>query len=360
MKIAVLRYSLNLQTDADSSVGGGKLTRAVLTRLVDAGHDVTVVGPAGKNTIDWLRANAVTYSPDTFTLARYQACAVLTGPRNSFYGPTLANTYRLLATLPLDARAAYLQWDCALPFAFHPEFDSGLAKAGCSWQSISHLNWFVFAQGTDPACRAQGGGKSIGYDKIGFQFKRCFFELEEMSGVPLAVECDVVPKFAYFGSDRPGRLREFKRWFHQPNAPAVDVYGRWSVASKVECQRSNVTFMPHCPEAEVQHRLNRYLATLYIADAAYVKSDFVAQRFFENAQAGVVTLYSDRLQPSIACVVPDALKLTPAGFATEAERVRVASYNERQGMVELNRWATRSLADSSPHTLTRCVEEWLR
>ena len=51
--------------------------------------------------------------------------------------------------------------------------------------------------------------------------------------------------------------------------------------------------------------LNHYTATLHSADAAYIKNDFVAQRFMENAMAGVPVIYSDKIQPTVRSVVGD-------------------------------------------------------
>jgi hypothetical protein len=110
-----------------------------------------------------------------------------------------------------------------------------------------------------------------------------------------------IPRLGYFGADRPGRIKELARWA-QSGVP-IDVYGRWSDANKAAVGGDNVQFCSPVHEADVPSLLNQYMATLYIADPAYVTQDFVAQRFFENVTAGVPVVYSDRIQPSIVAAL---------------------------------------------------------
>ena len=81
-------------------------------------------------------------------------------------------------------------------------------------------------------------------------------------------------------------------------------------------------------------RLNKYAMTIYIADGAYVKQDFVAQRLLENARAGVPVAYSDVLQPSVKKMLLNTRNLNmmmrdPAELRARFEAV-VAMTTERR------------------------------
>lgn len=327
MKIAVWRYGLPLQTAAESKVGGGLLTEAVLQAL--QGHDVQLLDKAQGS------------------LAGCDAAVVLTGPSNGLYAG-YRRTYELLDGF--KGKAFYCQWDCALPFQFNPAPIKGEplpSPMGACWTVLTqverqHVN--------ERACPE------------GVRHHLCFFELAELDQQWLAPCTDPIPAIGYFGSDRPGRLPELERWA-QSDVP-IHVHGRWSDKSRARLQRPNVVFHGPVPEQHVAERLNRYAATLYIADSAYVRQDFVAQRFFENARAAVPTFYSDKLQPSIK----RALINTPGGLAMMvktpgqlAQRFAALAAQDRSALVQTHQAMARRIRVWKPgHTVAEAFEALLQ
>lgn len=287
-RVAIWRHGLPLNSGAESNVGGGQISDAVVRHLASR-CELVAVGPVNKKAHEWLKSLGVTIQP-TEDLASFDAIVILTGPSNPLYDG-FSFTYRALATarvVPL-----YLQWDVALPLALDP-------KNGCppirALRVATQLHSLV----------ARKAGRSNGYVSSSVGFVPCFFELLELGREPIEVRVPEHHRFAYFGSDRPGRMKEFSRFFGGRDAPLVDVYGRWSKKS-IESLGPNARYVGLVPENEVRSKLNAYASAIYIADAAYVKSDFVAQRFFEQSWSGVPVAFSDRLQPSVWRLLQESL-----------------------------------------------------
>ena len=286
MKIALWRYGLPYQHAGNSTVGGGLIAQAV-TKALSKDHELHLVGKASKDVAAVIADDPqfAGYHPDATDLKGYDVAVILTGPANGLYAG-YAKTYELLASF--KGHAVYCQWDNALPFNFAPKPVSGTPMPS----PMTPKRWTLMTQvplGRLPE-RATVPGVS---------YAQCFFELCEMDE-PWLYACpaqDVVPRIGYFGGDRPGRMKELKRWA-EADIP-MDIYGRWSDKSQAKLALPNVTFKGPVPEGQVHELLNTYALTLYLADGAYVKQDFVAQRLLENARAGVPVAYSDFLQPSV-------------------------------------------------------------
>ncbi len=298
MKVAVWRYSLSLQTELDDKVGGGRITHGIVSALLRLGHEVTLCGGVSPSSGLQLVAEGCRLQKDLLNLKGFDAAFVMTGPRNMLYGAkSIPETYERLASLPKGAPAAYFMWDCGLPFMFRPERDAGFAKlSGRGWADVKHLDWSLVYQGLETSCR-QRGGDSVAYASTPYRYVRAFLELGEVMGDPLPPATEYDNALGYFGSDRPGRLAEVKRFlapFHS------HVYGKWTEASRAKVASPSLEFREPVPEHEVYARLNRYLATVFITDKAYAVADYLTKRAFECALAGVPVLYSDRIPASLA------------------------------------------------------------
>jgi hypothetical protein len=317
MKIALWRYGMSMQTDAQSTVGGGLLANATIRTLVAQGHSVDVVGPIAKG-LD-VRQLGAQHRP-TLDIGRYGTAVILTGPFNPLYGDAAFDTYRRLATFA--GPVAYAQWDVALPFHFNAMDRPKVAAIAKVTQTDVHRDkrWFVLSQTAEQHLRASGSA-SVGYATTQFTHVPCLFELEELNRPALAPHPGPIPAIGYFGSDRPGRIAEVVRLLAAPGAPPSHLYGRWSAKSLHAISAPAGTAAPigYCgmvPEAQVACTLNTYACTLYLADPAYIKTDFIAQRFFENVTAGVPVLYSDKLQPSVrGAIAPEWVCESPAALA---------------------------------------------
>lgn len=343
MKIAVWRYSLGLQTELDSTVGGGRITSRVLEALRRAGHSVTVASKVSPQTGAWLAQQGIAVEPALMDLSDYQGALVLTGPANVMF-KGMAETYERLASLPPGAKAAYAQWDSALNFQFHPDTAKAFReKCTVNWNRMHHLEWTLMTQIDEWFCRFSSS-KSTGYGWVPYKYTRCLFELAEWSEPTLPICKSPIPAVGYFGSDRPGRLRELKRWFYQTGVP-VHIHGRWSDKSKAQLACPNVEFKPPIPEGEVRSHLNRYALTLYMADPQYIKQNFIAQRFFENAMARVPTAYSDKLQPAVQSTVDQGLVVREPGQLKAMLDVAKSAY--RGSLVALNQECVSRLAMAS-------------
>lgn len=348
MKVAVWRYGMGFQMEADSKVGGGQLARRVVEEVIAQGHTPVVVGPAGAQTLKWLEDIGVEHNKALVDLRKFGAALIVPGPCNLRFG-NVTQTYTRLASLPKDAPAAYCQWDAALPFAWCPEKISGFPKeCDVTSKDFARLRLHLLTQQLEVDARAT---KSVSLAAATAPFKhvRCLFELEEWQ--PAEALGATVPKheaIAYFGSDRPGRLRELARWFTPAGAPPVHVYGQWSAKSKERFKSApNVEFRDGVPEGAVRGLLNTYTATLYAADPLYVKTDFIAQRFFENAMAGTPTIYSDFLQPTIrnAPGVSEFVAWSGIDLNDLFERFRTARRFERAAIVDRQRGVVAAVAD---------------
>lgn len=291
MKIAIWRYGLPYQHASNSTVGGGLISQTV-TAALSAHHELHLVGKASKEVaVECERvaqSNELStfagYHPDATDLAGYDAAVILTGPANGLYAG-YAKTYELLDGF--KGHSIYCQWDCALPFNFAPKPVSGVEMP-----SPMSARWTLLTQVPSHLLGTRRPPPEVDHEQ-------CFFELCELDQQWLG-SCraqDVIPRIGYFGGDRPGRMKELKRWV-AADVP-FDIYGRWSDKSIAKLKRPNVEFKGPIPEGQVAERLNQYAMTIYIADSAYVKQDFVAQRLLENARAGVPVAYSDMLQPSV-------------------------------------------------------------
>lgn len=332
MKIALWRYGLPYQHADNSTVGGGLIAQAV-TKALSAQHELHLVGKASKDVEAVIADDPqfAGYHPQATSLDGYDAAVILTGPANGLY-PGYAKTYELLDGF--KGHAVYCQWDCALPFVFAPKPVQGVPMPS----PMSPTRWTLLTQ--VPVTRIPERHTAEGIDVV-----QCFFELCELDHewLPACRPSKAIPRIGYFGGDRPGRLKELKRWA-ESDCP-IDVYGRWSDKSKAKLARPNVVFKDPVPEGQVHELLNRYALTLYIADAAYVKQDFVAQRLLENARAGVPVAYSDHLQPAVKKMLMNTRNLrlimkTPADLRARFEatlgmemRARVKVVQNHQDMV---------------------------
>jgi hypothetical protein len=363
MNVAVWRYGLPLQVEAQSTVGGGKIAGELLKTLKKQGHNVTVVGPVSKGVEQWL-ADAGIAHKRTNDLSTMDAAVVLTGPFNVMYGDGVFDTYRRLATL--NGKAIYAQWDVALPFHFAADRSTKFA-ADCHVRTphlLKNKEWFLFTQLEEEHVRASKAASTM-YATAPFKHVRCLFELVELEKELLKPVKNPVPAIAYFGSDRPGRMRELLRWFGAPGSPPVHLYGQWSEKSLAELMKNqgfepNIEYRGKIPEGRVTEVLNQYVMTFYMADPAYVKTDFIAQRFFENAIAGVATYYSDKIQPSVRKTVPSGLVLEDPKQLKEAfQHVVSMPFKKRLGLVHQHQEAILSFAKSHPHSMRNAFEQVL-
>lgn len=363
MKVAVWRYGMALQTSDKSTVGGGLLTAAVVRALVAAGHTVHVVGPVAKGCD--VRTLGAAHVPGARTLAGYDAAVILTGPYNPLYGDAAFDTYRRLAGF--SGVVAYAQWDVALPFHFGAMLSpkaAALAKVHPD-DVLRDKHWYVLAQTSEADLRAKTG-KSVGYATAPWTHVPCFFELEELQRPALAPVEAPLPALGYFGSDRPERVPEVLRWFAAPGAPPVQLYGRWSpkslqAISAVQGFDVSFEYRGTVAEAAVARTLNGYAATMYLADTQYVKTDFIAQRFFENVTAGVPVLYSDKLQPSVRAAIPsDLICHDVAELTAKYAVLRSLAPAARREHVRLHAEAVRAFARRRTDTLTHALAQVLR
>lgn len=337
MKVAMWRYGLPYQHAGNSTVGGGLIAEAVTTAIAES-HDLHLVGKASKDVEAIVQGDDrfSGYHPDADDLTGFDAAVILTGPANGLY-PGYANTYRLLDGF--KGRAIYCQWDCALPFNFAPK-----PVKGVEMPHPSYAKWTLLTQ--VPKTRLPERAAPDGVNAV-----QCFFELCEMDMPWLQARkvAKVIPRIGYFGGDRPGRLKELQRWA-QADVP-IDIYGRWSDKSKAKLQRLNVTFKDPVSEGTVHSLLNSYAMTLYIADGAYVRQDFLAQRVLENARAGVPVVYSDFLQPSVKRMListgnlgmmvrtPHELRAKFEAILSLTDRTRKALVEKHQTMVgDIRKW----------------------
>lgn len=317
MKVGVWRLGAGFQTEDDSAIGGGRIARRVVLDLHELGHEVTVFGRASIPTSMWLQGLGVDHQPKLLNMRGFGAAVVLTGPFNPLYD-ALYETYYRLATL--EGLAFYAWWDAALPFNFEPErvkFFASKCKV-TSRDLMQGKKWMVLTQMSE--------GHVPEKHRV-VPMRRCFWELAEVHNeVPMEPGCEYVPRFAYFGSDRPGRLKELRRWFGGADAPPSDLYGAWNAKRLAEVQGPKLTYRGPVAEGTVRRRLHGYAATLHSADPEYVRTDFVAQRFLENAMAGVPVVYSDQIQPSIkAAIDPRWIVRDSSEMAQWWERLQVPS-----------------------------------
>lgn len=352
MKVALWRYGLPYQHAGNSTVGGGLIAQAV-TKVLSERHELHLVGKASKGVEAVIHEDPqfAGYHPEATNLKGYDAAVILTGPANALY-PGYAKTYELLDGF--KGHAVYCQWDCALPFTFARRPASGFEMPS----PMSPKRWTLLTQ--VPATRLPKRATAEGVEVV-----QCFFELCEMDEQWLGA-CrvqDVIPRIGYFGGDRPGRIKELKRWA-EADLP-MDIYGRWSEKSQAKLARPNVVFKGPVPEGEVHARLNRYALTLYIADSAYVKQDFVAQRLLENARAGVPVAYSDFLQPSVKKMLMNTRSLglmvrNPAELRERFEATVGQDMKRRRAVVEKHQAAVRRIRTwKHGYTVAEAFEEIL-
>jgi len=360
VRVAVWRYGMALQTGDSSTVGGGYLSHRVLKRIADLGHEVHVVGPVAKGS----REGSIQYV-ETKDLRRYDAVVILTGPFNPLYGDAAFDTYRRLATF--EGPVAYAQWDVALPFHFGAMSSPRVAQlARVQTEDVfRNKRWFVLAQTRGEDLRAMKS-KSVGYSTAPFERVGCLFELEQMEQAELPVAKKVTSAVGYFGSDRPGRMAEFARWFVSDKSPASHLYGRWSAKSLKEMHDARgldlaCEYRGMVTETSVVSTLNKYATTMYLADPQYVKTDFIAQRFFENVTAGVPVLYSDKLQPSVKATIPrDLVCSTMDDFVAKVDMVTKLSHKQRVRMVDEHRAAVRQFATMRVDNVATALEKVLQ
>lgn len=337
VKVVVWRYGLPLQTGMESTVGGGLLTSAVLRALP---QNATLVGKRAKG------ATVTLPCKPTLDIQDADVAIILTGPGNGLYGEYAA-TYQRLSTMKPGSKVAYLQWDVALPFHFNPTAPQPLPPLP------SGVRWFVLSQ-CDGKWERSRRAKAAGYSTAKFEHIPCFFEQAQLAVPHRSVVASPFPRLAYLGSDRPGRMRELARYLR--TGVEADVYGRWSDKSLREAQTwGRVRYCGTVPEALVPELLGRYAATLYVADPIYIRSDFVAQRFFENGTAGVPVAYSTRLQPSVERVVPQFV-VEPERLCQWLKEQCALSASEREQAVAAHRSAIGSLQKPGFLTIGEAIQ----
>lgn len=354
MKIAVWRYGMSFQTAEQSTVGGGLLAERVLDRLIHLGHEPALVGPVARD------SKLAHFHKPTTNLKGYDAAVILTGPFNPMYGDAAFDTYRRLARF--SGRALYLQWDVALPF----RFDAMLSKKVSELARVSHEDvtankqWFVLTQTSEADLR-----KKKCYASAPFTHVPCLFELEQLHpSLLLPVNPQPEARLAYCGSDRPQRVREVQRYLCANDSPPSVLFGRWSEKNLRELAMLSMqspAYSGTIPELAVTRTLNRFASTLYIADNEYVKTDFIAQRFFENAAAAVPVIYGDSLQPSIAAVVPlEWVAQGPKELAERCREIELMDGRKRKARVEDNRRIVQAVAqEHQARSLTNALRRAL-
>jgi hypothetical protein len=355
MRIALWRYGLPLQSANESTVGGGGLSMAVIETLLEQGHQVDIVGPCAKDFS--LRKERLARVP-RLNLRNYDAAVILTGTYNPLYGDSAFDTYRRLALF--EGPVVYCQWDVALPFHFNAMLSpKASVLAGVTNEDV-HRNksWRIMAQTKEADLRAKGS-TSVGYNSVPFRHVSCLFELAELRRPFLPVSERRIQAVGYFGSDRPGRIAELRRWFCTETSPDLHVYGRWSDASKAKVSGQNIVHLPPIAEDSVASWLNSHLCTMYLADAAYVKTDFIAQRFFENAVAGLPTLYSNAIQPSIKPFVSPWICSSNEELTKRFAQLRSQTEKARAATVAEHRAAVQAFASSRTDAITPALKEAL-
>jgi hypothetical protein len=205
----------------------------------------------------------------------------------------------------------------------------------------------ILTQTPEATLRARKA-RSVGYADTPFQHVPCLFEMEQLERTPLDPRRNPpIDNLGYFGSDRPQRVAEVLRYLCDNESPPSILYGRWSAKSLQQLASRSMrspTYSGPVPELRVIPWLNNHTSTLYIADRDYVATDFIAQRFFENAVAGVPVIYSDQLQPSIAKVVPADWCVRDARELREAhEAIAALTPKRRAARVRENMLAALSL-----------------
>lgn len=300
MKIAVWRMGAGFQFAEDSVVGGGAIGVYLVDRLKELGHEVTVLGPAKTAVRERLRTSGYDFEEEPPSLSKFDVCVILTGPFNALYS-ALYPTYERLAKF--EGRVVYAWWDTALPFHFAPHRVKLFAsKCKVTARDLErNKSWRIFTQ----IKKFPSKLPPTALPPFEVPLVECFWELSKLDGNYPELCAEPIRRFAYFGSDRPGRVAEVARWFGRKDSPPCDLYGRWSEKNLKRVSGPSLVFKGPVPELEVRNRLNTYRATLHSADPAYVANNFVAQRFIENAMAGVATAYSDRMQEIVAGVVPN-------------------------------------------------------
>lgn len=283
MRVALWRLGASLQVASDSKTCGGRMAEGIVQALIGAGAQVAVYGNVKPATGQWLERQGVELMGNTTRVTGCDWALILTGPSNAMYDSVI-ETYARVANY--EGPIGYAAWDVLLPFEFSPErvklFRS--KSAVTSADVLRNKRWYMMTQ----------EGLS-GRWKNPAQAAGVMWELLECRRQEaLKPARTYAPQLAYFGSDRPGRMAEFKRWF---GAAPTQVYGRWSAKSQVRFP--SATFNGPVPEGEVRERLNASLGTLFMTDPAYAGADYITQRFFENAMAGTAVAYSDKTQAVI-------------------------------------------------------------
>jgi len=360
MKIALWRYGLPIKLDDASTVGGGKITRNVLQTLVRLGHDVTVFGRVhGHGLLRELR-QAPSSRND---ISSFDVAVILTGVYNPMFSDSVFDTYRKLASF--EGPVLYLQWDCALPFYFNAMRETRAStRAKVLPQDVfENKQWFILSQTKERDLRAQGEAR-CGYKDASFTEVPCLFELVELEHEPLPVREPIHPRLAYFGSDRLGRLSEIQRWFAHKQTPPMHLFGKWSNSNLQRlCDQidSSVSYQGQVEESRVIELLNTYTATMYLADVEYVKTDFLAQRLFENANASIPVIYSDKLQPTVARLMDKSWVVSDV-YELNQHFAQVCRYTKeaRQSRVEAHRSVLKEFAKDYPHTFERAFAEVIK
>lgn len=365
MKIAVWRYGAGFQTEMDSVVGGGRIASAVVDALAFAGHEVTIYGSisaASEHRVCWANQQTkgrVHVARKLTRLGQMDAVLVLTGPFNALYS-ALPETYERLASF--EGPVAYAWWDAKLPFHFAPEAVKLFrAKSNVTQADIlRNKRWTILTQLQPANLPAKAPASCVDWGRgLGVEYKRCFWELAEIVGEPLEPARLTEPHFGYFGSDRPGRIAELERWFAQPESPNLDLYGKWKPASLEKLLQQRTRYAGPVAEGDVREKLNGYRATLHSADMAYVKADFIAQRFMENAMAGVPVAYSDRIQTTVREVVGEEWMVRTVPELV-AFLERCADREERARIARRHQELVLSWARSNPSAPAKVLQEVFR
>lgn len=289
MRVAVWRMGARFLTSDDSTVGGGRIAEAVLKAIRAAGHEPTVVSAVQEASGMWLDAHKFKHTTE-WRASDYDAVVVLTGPSNPMYA-ALYTTYGRLAAF--EGPVIYAWYDAALGFEFDPQrkWSKFREKSSVKREDLfRNKTWTILGQ-------SPMGAEGVGFEK-------CVWELiEATAGEAMPPAATARPRFGYFGSPRPPRIKELNKWFGENGLP-LDLHGKgW----KPNTLKGDVSYVGAVKERMVRKTLNMYAATLYAADPVYIRTDFVAQRFIENAMAGVPVAYSSKLQPTIKTVVPSRL-----------------------------------------------------
>lgn len=264
------------------------MAEGIVQTLLNAGAQVAVYGNVKAATGQWLERQGVELMGDATAVKGCDWALVLTGPGNAMYDSVI-ETYARIANY--EGPIGYAAWDVLLPFEFQPE----RAKLFRSKSAVTSVDvtrdkqWFMLTQ-DGLAARWKTPAT---YSPVLWELLEC----RRQDALPPASRYERY--LAYFGSDRPARMKEFKRWF---TGPPTKVWGRWS--AKSQARFPTTTFGPPVAEAEVRQRLNSTLGTVFMTDGAYASTDYITQRFFENAMAGTAVAYSDQVQPTLRSLFP--------------------------------------------------------